>query len=81
MTSQRRVFYPSGSSTAFTRSIGDRDAGGVIISKPEINSIEAPVQVCDASRAAPSGAVQDAAATHMTSALESPAWKSFHNSL
>ena len=45
MMSQLRVFYPSGSSTAFTRSIGDRDTGGVNISKPEINSLEASIQV------------------------------------
>lgn len=39
------MFSTNGGSTAFTRSIGDRDAGPVIISKPEINTIEAPVQV------------------------------------
>jgi hypothetical protein len=45
VTSGRRVFSTNGGSTAFTRSIGDRDAGAVIISKPEINTVEVPVQV------------------------------------
>lgn len=44
VTSGRRVFSTNGGSTAFTRSIGDRDAGAVIISKPEINTVEVPVQ-------------------------------------
>eukprot|EP00873_Tetraselmis_striata_P010460 jgi/Tetstr1/430724/TSEL_020515.t1 len=44
VTSGRRVFSTNGGSTAFTRSIGDKDAGPIIISKPEINTLEAPVQ-------------------------------------
>eukprot|EP00951_Prasinocladus_malaysianus_P000887 scaffold6173_cov46-Prasinocladus_malaysianus.AAC.2 len=45
MTSGKRIFNADGASTAFTRSIGDRDAGNVIIAKPEINTMEIPVQV------------------------------------
>eukprot|EP00192_Tetraselmis_astigmatica_P002816 CAMPEP_0117648154 /NCGR_PEP_ID=MMETSP0804-20121206/238_1 /TAXON_ID=1074897 /ORGANISM="Tetraselmis astigmatica, Strain CCMP880" /LENGTH=583 /DNA_ID=CAMNT_0005453707 /DNA_START=392 /DNA_END=2143 /DNA_ORIENTATION=+ len=44
LVSGKRIFYPSGTSTAFTRSIGDRDAGNILISKPEINTLEMPVQ-------------------------------------